>query len=365
VAIWERKDEIPLQKFKQVDGNYLEGYIQALVDMHYYEYRVIVKVNDNNDVTLYNLPRNELISNSITSFVKDLPGVNAVKTVNITRKYKDTHDTSVKISGIWFPQNTVLFAPILADPRQPNYYLGYRFGDRVMGNKAASIGIGDEFPVYRWRNVLTWQGDMQIGIEGAIWTVFKFVDSINSHKDFSEMRNIDFFLGLPITYAFDKFSFRLHFYHISGHLGDEYLVSHNNLTARKNPSYEAVDFFTSYQLSKNLRLYVGPGYIFKSDRGFYMKHLYLKYGAELRVLEQKMPRYGLHGSPFFAVHLENWQVRKWDIDMTFKAGYEISKFAGVGRKMRIYLSYHHGFSSEGQFFKERTRFGEVGFSWGF
>jgi hypothetical protein len=63
--------------------------------------------------------------------------------------------------------------------------------------------------------------------------------------------------------------------------------------------------------------------------------------------------------------LENWQQRHWDLDMTFKLGYEVSKLQGVGRKMRIYVDYHHGFSYEGQFFNKRTQYGELGFSWGF
>ncbi len=46
-------------------------------------------------------------------------------------------------------------------------------------------------------------------------------------------------------------------------------------------------------------------------------------------------------------------------------GYELSKLQGVGRKMRVYVEYHHGYSFEGQFFNERVTYGEVGVSWGF
>jgi hypothetical protein len=96
-----------------------------------------------------------------------------------------------------------------------------------------------------------------------------------------------------------------------------------------------------------------------------MKYLYVQYGAELRVLGTKFYYHRLYGTPFFAVHLENWQVRHWDLDATYKIGYEFSKLEGIGRKMRLYIDYHHGFSYEGQFFRKRTQYGEVGFSWGF
>jgi hypothetical protein len=52
-----------------------EGYIQALVDMHFYEYRVIITVKDHH-VFLSNLPANELVAGAIVAFVKEgLPGV--------------------------------------------------------------------------------------------------------------------------------------------------------------------------------------------------------------------------------------------------------------------------------------------------
>jgi hypothetical protein len=65
------------------------------------------------------------------------------------------------------------------------------------------------------------------------------------------------------------------------------------------------------------------------------------------------------------MNMENWQQHDWDLDCTFKLGYEFSKLQGVGRKMRLYVQYHQGFSYEGQFFNKRTRYAEVGFSWGF
>ena len=80
---------------------------------------------------------------------------------------------------------------------------------------------------------------------------------------------------------------------------------------------------------------------------------------------KKLYYHRLYGTPFFAIHIENWQQHHWDFDIFAKLGYELSKMQGVGRKMRVYVDYHHGFSYEGQFFNERTEYGEFGFSWGF
>ncbi|MBY0530043.1 MAG: DUF1207 domain-containing protein [Rhabdochlamydiaceae bacterium] len=368
--ILTRADSLPIENFEDATDPYLEGYIQALVDMHFYDYRVVVSVKDHH-VTLSNLPKNELMANSIIEFVKDLPGVLTVEVKSEVSKEemaaREKYVEQPRINGIWFPQSTVLFAPLIADPRQPIYSAAMRFGDRVVGQIAAAVSLGDEFPIYRWRNVFRWHGDLQVGIEGAVWSVFNYwhVPKCSKHES-CELVNTDFYVGIPLTYAADKWSFRLRVYHISSHLGDEFLCNRPWFCKKRvNPSMEAIDFFSSYQFSRHLRGYFGPGVVVHSDPTFRIKPLYIEYGMELRILGRKLDYHRLYGTPFFAVHLENWQQRKWDLDMTFKLGYEISKMQGIGRKMRLYVDYHHGFSYEGQFFNERTEYGEVGFSWGF
>ncbi len=369
VFLSSRGESIPDKHIVDNTDHYLEGYLQALVDMHFYESQVIVVVKDH-IVYLYNLPHNEMLSNSIVSFVKDIPGVCEVKEMQgFTCEDEEKRKRYVEqpcVDGIWFPQSTVLFAPLIANPRVINYSAAYRAGDRVVGRKAIAVSLGDDFPIFRWRNVFRWCGDMQIGIEACVWALFNF-DHV-PHKDgtYCELFNTDYYLGFPLTYAVDRWSYRLRVYHISSHLGDEFICNrHHYVHDRVNPSFEAVDLFVSYQFSKNLRAYLGPGIIFHSDQSFPMKTFYVEYGAELRILGHCINYHRLYGTPFLAIDIQNWQVRDWGFDFTVKGGYEISKLAGIGRKMRIYASYHHGYSYEGQFFKERTQYGEFGFSWGF
>lgn len=363
-----RTDSLPEDNFNEVTDLYLEGYVQALLDMHYYEHRVLVSVKDHN-VTLSNMPRNALLYNSVLNFVYDVPGVKSVEVKSdLTKKEIAAKEKQVepRLSGIWFPQSTILFQPLVADPREPMYFVAYRGGDKVVGRNVASVCVGDDFPVFRWRNILRWQGDMQIGIQAGVWAVFNFRHvPRRENREVSELVNQDYLVGIPLTYAVDKWSFRLRVYHISSHLGDEFMKNHRKyVDRRKNPSFEAIDFFTAYQFTKGIRGYAGPGIIFHSDDSFPMKTFYVEYGAEFRVFGKKLSYHRLFGTPFLAVHIENWQVRNWNFDTTIKLGYEISKMQGVGRKMRVYGDYHTGYSYEGQFFKERTQYGEVGFSWG-
>ncbi len=369
LSVIKRGDALPVESFEHATDPYLEGYIQALIDISYYEYNVIVVVKDHH-VILYNLPKNDLIAKSIISYVQDLPGVKSVEVREALSSEETTarkkYTEAPRMSGIWFPQSTVLFLPLVADPREPVYSVNYRAGDDVMGRKAVAVSLGDDFPIFRWNHIWNGHGDLQIGITAGVWAVFNFSHVPRRNKGECELMNTDYKVGIPLTYAFDKWSFRLLLYHISGHLGDEFIVDHPKyVKKRKNPSFEAIDWISSYQFSSGLRVYGGPGTVVHSDPSFKLKPLYVMWGTEVRLFGQKLYYHRLYGTPFFAAHMENWQQHGWDIDMTFKLGYEISKLQGVGRKMRLYLEYHEGFSYEGQFFNKRTKYGEVGLSWGF
>ncbi|MCH9630407.1 MAG: hypothetical protein S4CHLAM37_04050 [Chlamydiia bacterium] len=352
--------------FEDSTDSYLEGYIQALVDVHYYEFQVQVLVKDRN-VTLYNLPKNDMIKSSITSFVENLPEVESVTIGNhITDKQvekKEQHLVRRQVNGIWFPQSTVLFQPLIADLREPVYSAGYRFDDQVIGKHVIGVSFGDSFPIFRWRNVFVWKGDLQIDIQGGVWSVFKMGGNNNPNNEFSELVTTDYLVGIPLSYAVNKWSFRLRIYHVSSHLGDEFMTNNPGFP-RKNPSMEAIDFISSYQAKKGIRVYFGPGWVFHSDRTYHLKPFYIEYGAEFRMFGRNDYYHRIYGTPFFAVCWKNWQEHHWQFDGTYQLGYEWSKLQGVGRKVRIFAQYHHGYS-EGQFFKLTTDYFSIRFSYGF
>lgn len=363
-VVMTRTDAIPDDVEKAGDA-YFEGYVQALIDMHYAEYRVVVIAKERN-IWLANLPKNELTAQSIVQFVKDVPGVHEVHVLNgvppENEELRVKYVERPKISGIWFPQMTELFQPLIGSPRAISYTVGYRSGDEVCGNKCVDITLGDDFPVYRWLDVI-YGGDLQIGIEAAIWSVF----NMDPHPDIAggtELVNTDFYGGIPITYAKNKWSFRLRGYHMSGHLGDEFLINHPGFV-RVNPSIEAVDFFVSYQAKEAIRLYVGPGAIVHSDPSFPWKPLYIEYGTEVRFLGTKFTKQRLYGTLYLTLHFRNMQELDWNFDGTYRGGYEFSKLQGIGRKFRFYVEYHHGYSYEGQFAKLRDHYMEYNISYGF
>jgi hypothetical protein len=366
IAKLSREDTFPKESITGMSDAYLEGYLQSLVDMHYYEYKVIVLVNDHK-VWIANLPKNKLLANSITSFLKDVPGIDDVQVINgLAPKEMERREKYLnrpKVSGIWFPQNTELFQPLIANPRQAIYSAGYRGGDQVIGKNVAAVSLGDDFPIYRWLNVFKWKGDLQIGIEGGIWSVF----NLDPHPNIisgTELVNTDFYVGFPITYAVNNWSYKLRYYHISSHLGDEFLEN-NPGYVRVNPSFEAIDLFASYQVNEAIRLYIGPGFVIRSDKSYKWKPFYLHYGAEFRFGGYKSLYQRLYGTWLFSVFFRTEQELHYNFDGTAIFGYEWSKLQGVGRKIRLFAEGHHGYSFEGQFSKDKTTYWAIKFAYGF
>lgn len=263
-------------------------------------------------------------------------------------------------TGIWLPEDPVLFRPLMADPRQITYSAGWRFNDQALEKNVIDVSFGDSVPFYRWLHVGPWDGQLQIDLEGALWAVF---DPLH---DSSPLINADYYGGIPITYAAGDWSFRLRAYHISCHIGDEYLLNHPTFE-RRNPSAEFVDFYASWDYTDELRFYAGLGVVVAQDKSWCCGRVYYEAGVEVR-----MPRLGfidrcsqLYGMPIFAMDFEHQTQQDKHINQTYVLGYEWGKLSGLQRKLRLYLEYHDGYSYEGQFCKTPTDYLSLRVSYGY
>jgi len=259
--------------------------------------------------------------------------------------------------GVWFSEDPPLFRPFVADPRQVTYSVGWRFNDHALTQNVIDISFGDTLQIYRWCHV--GPGELQIEVEGALWACF---DPLHES---SPLINADYYVGFPITYAYGRWSFRLRGYHISSHVGDEWLIDHPGFY-RRNPSAENIDFFISYELTDDIRIYDGIGYVIHQDSSFRNRRLFGAIGAELRLrgLGFIDCRQQLYGEPFYGMHFRFFGQRK-HIDATYVLGYELGKLNGLRRMLRAFVQYHDGYSLEGQFAKKPTHYFSVRLSYGF
>ncbi len=352
-----------------ISDSYLEGYVQALIDDEYHKYKVKVIIR-NKIAYLYNLPTESEVAQSIINMVSKVPRVSEVHDEKNTkaplraeRKYIVPRP---QIKGIWFPQNTVLFPPLIANPRAILNAIGYRWqwgsGTQYLGRTAVAVSFGDIFPLYRFIDLGRIHAKLQLSLEAGAWPLFR-IDH-REDNDWSEFVNADYFLGIPITMSIKQWFLRLRLYHISTHLGDELLVNNPQLE-RVNPSYEGIDLFVAHQWTDNVRPYAGVGRIFRSDDSFPFKPFYIEWGAEVRMLRRVVHYNRLYGQVFVAAHFKTDETRNWALDSTVVAGYEWSKLRGAGRRFRIFMEYHNGFAPDGQFYLDRLNYFGFRISYGF
>lgn len=263
-------------------------------------------------------------------------------------------------SLIWLPEAPPLFKPFAADPRQVCYSVGWRFDDDLFDKNLAPISYGDYIGLFRIYCPWGLPGALEFGIDGGLWAIFE-------QTQFSApLVNADYYVGFPLEYAVGPWSFRLRGYHISSHIGDEFLL--NNLGFdRRNASSEYVDLFASYNFNPCTRIYGGIGAIVRSDTTFHRKPFYAEYGGEL--FFSGFGYYNacssLVAAPFAAAHFRNYQDFNYRLDSNIALGFEFRKLVGLERKTRVFIEWHRGFSSEGQFCHFRTEYYTLRLTYGY
>lgn len=240
-----------------------------------------------------------------------------------------------------------LFAPLIADPRQPRFSMSYQ-RYRVAGRRfhAGSIAVGEYFGLAA--GFLGDSGSSQVGLQGAVFALF---DMDAASKD---LINADYWVGLPISYRDGARSYLLRLYHQSSHLGDEFILGNPGVT-RINRSYEDAELLMSHEWSR-LRLYVGVGHILDSEPAIADWHG--RVGAEFI-----QPRAVRDFAFLAAADVQSSEELDWERSYSYQIGLEFKN--GGNRHLRLMLEHFRGHSPNGQFFREYLRYSGVGLYFGF
>lgn len=240
-----------------------------------------------------------------------------------------------------------LFAPLLADPRQPRFsvsYLHYRSPTNEFA--AASTAFGEYFGLAS--GVFGKSGSSQVGIQGGVFALF------NLDAPSSDLINADYWIGLPVSYRKGPWSYLLRIYHQSSHLGDEFILGNPGIN-RVNLSYEDMKFLVSYEWER-WRLYGGGGYMLHSDPDLAPKHLQ---GG----VEYVRPRAAGRLSFIAAVDIQSSEELDWRRSRSYQAGFELRSRSP--RRARLMLEHFRGHSPNGQFYLESLRYTGLGLYFGF
>ncbi|MGE0757689.1 MAG: DUF1207 domain-containing protein [Pirellulaceae bacterium] len=158
-----------------------------------------------------------------------------------------------------------------------------------------------------------------------------------------DVRSVDFRGGLPISFGVGPRRWKFGYYHISSHLGDEFLL--------KNPTYPRLNFVRDVLIfgysrhhTPNLRSYVEIGWAFRSDIS---EPWEVQFGIDYAPAGPT----GIHGAPFFALNGHLREEVDWGGMFTFQAGWAWRSDVNTSL-LRAGMQYYNGKSSQYSFYNE-------------
>ncbi len=154
----------------------------------------------------------------------------------------------------------------------------------------------------------------------------------------------DYRFGIPLTYGCGNHQFKLAYYHLSSHLGDEFAQLNGGLGQRINYAMDSIVLGCSVYPSKRLRLYGEASYAFIFD---FAKPWQFQFGAEY---SRRAPA-GNCAVPFVATNVHLREEINFSGNFVLQAGWQW--IAGDGRRLRVGAQYYNGAHEKYQFF-DRT-----------
>ncbi len=244
-----------------------------------------------------------------------------------------------------------LFWPLLADPKQPQFFVSSRYYNTAGENvSTAAVGYGETFGLYRQAGQHPGDG-LQLSVAGGLFAQFDL------SAPSSDLVNADYMIGFPLTYRHGASAWRLRVYHQSSHLGDEFLLRVH--PERVNLSFESVELLYSRQLLP-WRLYAGGEYLFHHDPPD-LKPAGWHAGVEYHGRAALWREGRLVGGADF----KSWQEHDWAVDSSVKFGLEFGAAQPGRRRLRLMAELYEGHAPHGQFYRQEISYVGAGVYLGF
>jgi hypothetical protein len=252
-----------------------------------------------------------------------------------------------------FPPDDV-FRPLLADPKQPQFFAAYQRLERRdldVSIDAGSVGFGEYFGLWGYRREAGCDG-LQVGVAGAVFAQFD-LDAAST-----DLINADYLIGVPVTARRGFWSARLRAYHQSSHIGDEFLLGNPDFR-RLNLSFEEVDALVSFE-RRWARLYAGGGALVNKEPST-LRPGKAQWGAEWRgpalrpplrdVLEKALGPLRL--VPVAGADFKAFEELGWTVETSLAGGLEWSGERSA-RRLRLLATLFRGHNPYGQFFEQKV-----------
>ncbi len=234
----------------------------------------------------------------------------------------------------------LLYRSYIAGPHEPRFAMASLY-DPTIGEWRWDATLGGRVGLLRdndtdFLNMDRWQVDL----EGAVLT------RINPEMQL-DVESADYRFGLLWTGQQDNVAWKFGYFHVSSHLGDEFLLSNPGFL-RLNFVRDSLILGQSVQATPELRYYGEVAWAFSAKGG--ARPWQFQFGAE-HAMQQANP---LHGAPFAAVNCQMRQEVEFSPGFTAMTGWQW-KGPRSGRTWRVGLQYYDGPSNQYSFFRRSDR----------
>ena len=199
--------------------------------------------------------------------------------------------------------------------------------DSTLGGRAGLVRYGSDN--------MAWPIGWQLDIEGS-----GQVRLDPEHE--RDLDAADFRVGVPLTYGYGPHRVKFGYYHLSSHVGDEYMISHPGFD-RFNFVRDALVLGYSLYWTDNVRTYAEMGWAFYSDIS---EEWEFRFGVEYA---PALPT-GFRGAPFAAIHGHLREELDYGGNLTVQAGWAW-RGDRTSHLLRTGLHYYNGHSNEFSFYQ--------------
>ena len=244
----------------------------------------------------------------------------------------------VRFTNAWTWQlapDGLIYKSYLASGREPRFGSewshmddGTSVWDATLGGRAGLIRYGTQDPL--------WPEGWQLDIEGAAFPRL----TLDSMRD---LVAVDFRFGIPLTYRCGPWETKFGYYHLSSHLGDEFMLAH--------PAVERINYVRDVLIAgagwrphSDWRFYGEVGYAFYTAGG--AEPWEFQFGVEYSPTRPST----MWGAPFVAVNSHLREEVDFGGNLTAEAGWQWR--GATGRLVRFGFRYFNGLSDQYQFHRQ-------------
>jgi len=159
-----------------------------------------------------------------------------------------------------------------------------------------------------------------------------------------DMTGTDYRYDIPLTYRNGPHAWKAGFYHVSSHMGDEFLA-HNPAVTRIDYYRDALYFGYSYHVTPELRLYGELDYAFARD---FAEPLHIQFGFDWGPTSPT----GVEGAPFVALNGHLRQELDFGGNFSLQAGWAWKGDGLAAGTLRTGLHYYNGGSPQFSFYRQ-------------